>query len=99
MDIGLSKIIGKLNGQAIKLAKLKGDFIWHKHDHEDECFIVIKGQLIIQFRDHQKTINPGELIIVPKGVEHLPIAKDEVQIMLFEPLSTLNTGSILKRKN
>lgn len=88
------KIVGKLNGQHVKLAKLKGEFIWHKHNDEDELFFVIKGQLTIEFRDKTVRINENEFLIVPKGVEHRPLAKEEVSIMLFEPASTLNTGNI-----
>ena len=86
------KIVGKLNGQAIKLAKIHGEFMWHKHEKEDECFFVLKGRLEIKFRDRSVFLKAGEFLIVPKGVEHLPIAEEEVHIMLFEPLSTINTG-------
>ena len=88
------RIIGELNQQHIKLAKLKGEFIWHKHDGEDEMFLVLKGTLKIAFRDRTETINENEIIIVPKGVEHKPIAEQEVSIMLFEPVTTINTGEI-----
>jgi len=88
------RIAGELNGQQIKLAKLFGEFVWHKHDHEDEMFMVISGSLKIEFRDKTVEINPNEFIIVPKGVEHRPVAEKEVSIMLFEPQSTLNTGNI-----
>ena len=86
------KIVGELNGQQVKLAKLKGEFVWHKHDNEDELFFVINGILTIEFRDKTVDIYPGEFIIVPRGVEHKPVAKEEVSVMLFEPASTLNTG-------
>ncbi len=88
------RIAGELNGQHVKLAKLKGEFIWHHHEHEDELFLVIKGKLKIEFRDCIEEINEGEFIIVPKGVEHKPVADEEVHVMLFEPASTLNTGNI-----
>lgn len=88
------KIVGELNGQQVKLAKLKGEFVWHHHDNEDELFLVIKGQLLMKFRDREVYVNEGEFIIVPKGVEHLPVAKEETHIMLLEPASTLNTGNI-----
>lgn len=88
------KIVGELNGQHVKLVKLKGPFTWHHHDHEDELFYVIKGSLDMELRDRIITINEGEFFIVPKGVEHRPNAKEEVAIMLFEPASTLNTGNI-----
>ena len=88
------RIIGELNQQHVKLAKLKGEFIWHKHDDEDEMFLVLKGTLKIEFRDRTETIQENEIIIVPKGVEHKPIAEQEVSIMLFEPVSTINTGDL-----
>jgi mannose-6-phosphate isomerase-like protein (cupin superfamily) len=87
-------IIGELNGQHVKLAKLKGEFVWHHHEHEDELFYVVKGKLKIEFRDKAVEINSGEMIIVPRGVEHKPSAEDEVHIMLFEPASTRNTGNV-----
>lgn len=88
------RIVGELNGQQVKLVKLKGPFIWHHHDHEDELFYVVKGNFDMEFRDRTITINEGEFIIVPKGVEHRPNAKEEVHIMLFEPATTLNTGNV-----
>lgn len=86
------KIVGELNGQQVKLAKLKGEFVWHKHDLEDELFWVVKGILKIEFRDKTVVLEPNSFIIVPMGVEHKPIAEDEVWVMLFEPATTLNTG-------
>lgn len=86
------KIVGELNGQHVKLAKLKGEFIWHKHDHEDELFFVIKGSFKMEYRDRTVIVNENEFLIVPKGIEHRPVAEEEVSIMLFEPASTLNTG-------
>ena len=83
-----------LNKQHVILAKLKGEFIWHKHDNEDEMFLVLKGTLQIAFRDRIETINENEMIIVPRGIEHKPIAEKEVSIMLFEPASTINTGEL-----
>ena len=88
------KIVGELNNQHIKLAKIKGEFIWHKHDDEDEMFLVLEGTLKMAFRDRIETIQENEIIIVPKGVEHKPIAEDEVSIMLFEPVTTINTGAL-----
>jgi len=88
------KIIGELNGQHVKLAKIQGDFIWHSHENEDELFYVIKGQLFMDFRDRTEELNPGDMIIVPKGVEHKPRTTEEVHIMLFEPMSTLHTGNV-----
>ncbi len=84
--------MGELNGQHVKLAKLKGEFIWHSHENEDEMFLVIKGTLQMKFRDREEVLNPGEFIVVPRGVEHCPVAEEEVEVMLFEPASTVNTG-------
>jgi mannose-6-phosphate isomerase-like protein (cupin superfamily) len=88
------KIVGELNGQLVKLVKFKGPFVWHHHDNEDEMFYVVKGSFDMEFRDKTATINEGEFIIVPKGVEHRPNAKEEAEIMLFEPATTLNTGNV-----
>ena len=88
------KIVGELNGQFVKLVKFKGPFVWHHHDNEDELFYVVKGSFDMEFRDQTVTINEGEFIIVPKGVEHRPNAKEEAEVMLFEPATTLNTGNI-----
>ena len=88
------KIIGQLNGQDVKLAKLKGQFVWHDHKDEDELFYVIKGRLKIEFRDGEKILDPGEMLIIPKGVEHKPVAEQEVWIMLFEPSSIKHTGQV-----
>ena len=87
------KIIGQVNDCHVKLAKLKGEFVWHAHENEDEMFLVIKGLLTMRFRDRDVDVAEGEIIIVPCGVEHLPVAEDEVHVMLFEPKSTLNTGN------
>ncbi|MCP9768965.1 cupin domain-containing protein [Lacihabitans sp. LS3-19] len=86
------KIVGELNGQHVKLVKLKGEFVWHSHENEDEMFYVLNGTLEMEFRDKTVSVNQNEFIIVPKGVEHRPVAKEEVSIMLFEPATTLNTG-------
>lgn len=86
------KIIAELNENYIKLAKIKGEFVWHSHAHEDELFLVVSGALVIRFRDRDVTLGPGELCVIPKGVEHMPVADEEVQIMLVEPKGTLNTG-------
>jgi mannose-6-phosphate isomerase-like protein (cupin superfamily) len=91
-DYWYPRIVGELNGQHIKLVKLLGEFVWHKHDIEDEMFLVIRGILKMEFRDKTVEILPNEFIIVPRGVEHRPVADNEVEIMLFEPASTLNTG-------
>lgn len=93
-EIWSPKIVGTLNGQHVKLARFKGPFIWHKHDEEDELFFVVEGVLTIEFRDKTVTLEKDEFIIVPKGVEHRPIADTETLVMLFEPMSTLNTGDI-----
>ena len=88
------KIIGELNGQQVKLAKLKGEFVWHDHKGEDEMFLVIKGSLKIEFRDKTIRLNEGEMYIVPRGVEHNPVAEEEAWILLFEPASTKHTGEV-----
>jgi len=88
------RIVGELNGQQVKLVKFKGEFVWHHHEHEDELFYVVKGSFDMQMRDKTVTVNAGEFLIMPKGVEHRPVAKEEVEIMLFEPASTLNTGNV-----
>ena len=88
------KIIGELNDSYVKVVKLQGEFVWHHHDHEDEMFLVVTGNLRMRFRDCEEIIKPGEFIIVPKGVEHLPVADEEVHIVLFEPKTTLNTGNV-----
>ena len=87
------KIVGELNGQHIKLVKLQGEFVWHKHDDEDEMFLVIEGVLKMELRDKTIEIHKNEFLIVPKGTEHRPVADKEVSVMLFEPASTLNTGN------
>jgi mannose-6-phosphate isomerase-like protein (cupin superfamily) len=92
------KIAGELNDSYVKLAKLKGEFVWHHHDNEDELFLVIKGTLVIKLRDQELTIHEGEFVIIPKGVEHLPVAQEEVQVLLLEPKSTLNTGDVQNEK-
>ena len=87
------KIVGALNGQHVKLAKLKGEFPWHRHADEDELFLVISGILTLHFRDGETTLHEGECCIVPRGVEHRPVAEEEVHVLLFEPTSTINTGT------
>jgi mannose-6-phosphate isomerase-like protein (cupin superfamily) len=86
------RVVGELNGQHVRLAKFQGEFVWHQHDDEDELFLVIRGSFEMQFRDRVETLNEGEFIIVPRGVEHCPRAENEVHVLLFEPASTLNTG-------
>ncbi len=89
------RIAGELNGQQIKLAKFKGEFIWHKHENEDEMFIVIKGSFRMELRERTIELKEGEFIIIPKGTEHKPVADEEVSVMLFEPATTLNTGQVV----
>src|ERR1043165_1139660 len=86
------RIVGELNGQQVKLAKFQGEFIWHSHEKEDELFLVLKGEFTMEFRDKNVHLKEGEFLIVPKGVEHRPVAENEVSILLFEPSTTLNTG-------
>ena len=86
------RIAGELNGQHVKLVKLLGEFVWHAHEQEDELFFVISGILRMEFRDRTVEVRPNEFLIVPRGVEHRPVAESEVAVMLFEPASTLNTG-------
>ena len=88
------KIVAELNGQHVKLVKLEGAFLWHHHEREDELFLVISGTLRIEFRDGDVELAPGELVVVPRGVEHRPVAEGEVHVLLFEPASTLNTGNV-----
>lgn len=88
------RIAADLNDQQIKLAKLKGEFVWHSHEQEDEMFLVVRGQLTLRLRDREIQLAPGELFVVPRGVEHQPVAEDEVWVVLFEPATTLHTGSV-----
>ncbi|HEX9134766.1 MAG TPA: cupin domain-containing protein [Ktedonobacteraceae bacterium] len=88
------KIAGELNDSYVKLAKLKGEFVWHHHETEDELFLVVKGRLLIKLRDRDIFLEEGEFVIIPRGVEHLPIADEEAHVLLLEPKTTLNTGSI-----
>lgn len=92
------KVVGELNGQQVKLVKFKGEFVWHHHDHEDELFYVLKGSFDMHMRDKVVTVHEGEFIIMPRGVEHKPVANEEVEIMLFEPATTLNTGNVTNEK-
>lgn len=87
------KIIAALNGQHVKLVKLQGEFVWHHHDHEDEMFLVVAGSFRMDFRDKSVVLCAGEMIVVPRGVEHRPVADEECSILLFEPAATVNTGS------
>ena len=92
------KLVGQVNGCAIKLVKISGEFVWHHHDTEDEMFFVVKGRLTMKFRDGEQIVNPGEFIIVPHGVEHMPVADGETEIMLVEPDTTLNTGNVVNER-
>ena len=92
------RILGEVNDCAIKAVKLKGEFIWHRHDHEDELFLVTKGTLRMKFRDHEAVVREGEFVIVPRGVEHMPVADEEVHLVLIEPKSTLNTGNVINER-
>jgi mannose-6-phosphate isomerase-like protein (cupin superfamily) len=88
------RIIGELNGQHVKAVKLKGEFVWHSHEYEDELFLVVKGKFNMELRDKTITVNEGEFFIVPRTVEHKPVAEEEVHILLFEPATTVNTGNV-----
>ncbi len=93
-DYWSPKIVGELNDSYIKLVKFKGEFVWHHHETEDELFLVLKGSLLIKLRDRDISLEEGEFVIIPKGVEHLPIADEEAHVLLLEPKTTLNTGNI-----
>jgi mannose-6-phosphate isomerase-like protein (cupin superfamily) len=88
------KIVGELNGQYVKLVKFQGPFVWHHHDNEDEMFFVVKGRFRMEYEDRVEWIEEGEFVIVPRGVEHKPVAEEEAHVLLFEPASTLNTGNV-----
>lgn len=97
-DFWHPRIIGELNGQHVKIAKLLGEFPWHKHDNEDEMFLVLEGELLLEFRDKKVYLTKGEFLIVPRGTEHRPFAAKEVSVMLFEPESTKNTGDLIENE-
>ena len=88
------RIAGELNGQQVKLAKFKGEFEWHHHEHEDEFFLVVSGMFEMHLRDKVVVLNPGECIVIPRGVEHKPVAPVEADVLMFEPASTVNTGNL-----
>ncbi|MFB3127810.1 MAG: cupin domain-containing protein [Candidatus Acidiferrales bacterium] len=88
------KIVGELNDSYVKVVKLKGEFVWHQHEKEDEMFLVVKGKLLIRLRDRDLWLQEGEFVIIPKGVEHLPVAEEEAHVLLLEPKTTLNTGNV-----
>ncbi len=93
-DYWSPKIVGEINDSYVKLVKLKGEFVWHHHDQEDELFLVTKGRLIIKLQDRDIQLDEGEFVVVPRGVEHLPVAEEEAHVLLFEPKTTLNTGNV-----
>jgi len=88
------KVVGQVNDFHVKLARLHGEFVWHHHEQEDELFFVVRGRLVIRLRDGEVSLTEGEMVVIPRGVEHLPVAEDEVWIMMFEPATTLNTGNV-----
>jgi mannose-6-phosphate isomerase-like protein (cupin superfamily) len=92
------KIVGELNGQYVKLVKFQGEFVWHHHEREDEMFMVIKGRFRMDYRDHHIWLEEGEFLIIPRGVEHRPVAEEEALVLLFEPASTLNTGNVVNKR-
>ena len=93
-DLWKPKIVGDVNDAHVKLVKLKGEFVWHHHEREDELFLVVRGRLRLRLRDQDLVLEPGEFAIIPRGVEHLPVAEEETHVLLLEPKSTLNTGNI-----
>jgi mannose-6-phosphate isomerase-like protein (cupin superfamily) len=92
------RVVGELNGQQVKLVKLFGTFVWHHHDHEDELFLVHRGSFRMEFRDRAIDLTAGDILIVPRGVEHRPVAREEVEVLLFEPATTLNTGNVVNER-
>ncbi|MGH9367330.1 MAG: cupin domain-containing protein [Thermoanaerobaculia bacterium] len=92
------KIVGQVNDCQVKLVKVQGEFLWHKHEKEDELFLVVDGRLTIRFRDQDVALEPGEFVVVPRGVEHMPVAQEEARIVLFEPGTTLNTGDVVSER-
>jgi mannose-6-phosphate isomerase-like protein (cupin superfamily) len=97
-DCWSPKIVGELNESFVKLVKLKGEFVWHHHEAEDELFLVVKGSLLIRLRDRDVRVEEGEFLIIPRGIEHLPVAAEEVHVLLLEPKSTLNTGNVANER-
>ncbi|HET6700337.1 MAG TPA: cupin domain-containing protein [Gemmatimonadaceae bacterium] len=92
------RIVAELNGQHVKLVKFRGAFVWHHHEREDELFLVHRGRFRMEFRDRSVDLGPGEMVVVPRGVEHRPVADEEVEVMLFEPAGTLNTGNVVDER-
>ena len=97
-DYWSPKIVGESNGSYVLLAKLKGEFVWHRHEHEDELFFVVKGSLVIRMRDGDVQLSAGELFVVPRGVEHMPVAEEEAWVMLLEPITTKHTGELIDER-
>ena len=97
-DCWSPKIVGELNDSYVKLVKLQGEFVWHHHETEDELFLVVKGSLLMKLRDRDIRVEEGEFVIIPRGVEHLPVAEEEVHVLLLEPKSTLNTGNVANER-
>jgi mannose-6-phosphate isomerase-like protein (cupin superfamily) len=97
-DLWSPRIVGELNGQYVKLVKLKGEFVWHQHDNEDELFMVIEGKLTIKLKEKDIELTAGQFFIIPSGVEHLPVAEEECHVMLFEPKTVVNTGNVKNEK-
>jgi mannose-6-phosphate isomerase-like protein (cupin superfamily) len=93
------RIAGELNDSYLKLARLQGEFLWHHHEEEDELFLVVQGQLVIKLRDRDITLDPGELVIIPRGVEHMPVAEQEVHVLLLEPKTTRHTGNVVSERS
>lgn len=92
------RVVAELNGQHVKVVKFAGEFVWHHHEHEDEMFLVHRGRFRMDFRDHSVDLGEGDFIVVPRGVEHRPVAADEVEVLLFEPAGTLNTGDVTNER-
>jgi mannose-6-phosphate isomerase-like protein (cupin superfamily) len=92
------RIVGEVNDSHVKLVKLQGEFVWHQHEREDEMFLVLKGTLRMRLRDRELLVHPGEFVIVPRGVEHMPVADSETHVLLFEPRATLNTGNVVNER-
>ncbi len=97
-DLWSPKIAGELNDSYVKLVKLKGEFVWHKHEAEDELFLVVRGRLTIRLRDGEVNLEEGEFVVIPRGVEHLPVADEEAHVVLLEPKTTLNTGDVVSER-
>src|SRR5918997_5741269 len=93
-DHARPRVAGDINDMQVKLVKVRGEFVWHHHEHEDELFLVVRGALRIDFRDRSVTLGPGEMVVVPRGVEHRPVAEEETEVVLFEPAATRNTGNV-----